>query len=219
MSTDNILSRMGRVIAGLANAAVDKAEGASGAAVIEQAIREIDAAADEARTELGKSRAAEFRIRSRRKEIEADLADLDDKIRTALAASREDLAKAGVARQIDLESQIAALDKAMADIALMLDDGQKALQAVLATRREAEARLAEFKRSEAGARSEGEGKPAGFGQSGRAEAGAQQAFATITRLTGVPGTASEGAAELDELDRLHREQAIDARLARLKAGH
>ncbi|WP_204272133.1 hypothetical protein, partial [Klebsiella michiganensis] len=75
----------------------------------------------------------------------ADLAALDDKIRLAVSEGRDDLAKAAVARQIDLEAQIAALDKALADSAERIDDGQKAMQAVLATRREAEARLAELK--------------------------------------------------------------------------
>ncbi|MFX6035812.1 hypothetical protein ABTE74_20745, partial [Acinetobacter baumannii] len=49
MVQEGILSRMGRLIAGVANAAIDKAEGTSKVAVVEQAIREIDAAADEAR--------------------------------------------------------------------------------------------------------------------------------------------------------------------------
>ena len=79
MMNEGILSRMGRLIAGLANAAVDKAEGTNKVAVVEQALREIDAAADEARTDLGKSRAEEYRIQSRRTEITDDLAGLDAK--------------------------------------------------------------------------------------------------------------------------------------------
>src|SRR5262249_59042157 len=123
-------------------------EAANNVAVIEEAIREIDAAAEEARAELGKARAEEHRIGSRRDEITADIAALEEKIRTAVQANRDDLAKAGVARQIDLESQIEALDKALADVTERLEEGHKALQAVLAARRDAEARLADYKRSE-----------------------------------------------------------------------
>jgi len=36
-------------------------------------------------------------------------------------------------------------------------------------------------------------------------------------MTGVPAGEPATSAELDELDRLHREQAIEARLARFKA--
>lgn len=211
---EGILSRMGRLIAGLANAAVDKVEGANKVAVIEQALHEIDAAADEARTDLGKARAEEYRIQSRRTEIVDDLTALDAKIRLAISADREDLAKAGVARQIDLEAQIAALDKALADASEQIDEGQKALQAVLATRREAEARLADFKRSVARHTPE---EATGGVPRASATVGAARAAAAVSRLTGVPAGEPATSAELDELDRLHREQAIETRLARFKA--
>ncbi|OEC98432.1 MULTISPECIES: PspA/IM30 family protein [unclassified Rhizobium] len=211
---EGILSRMGRLIAGLANAAVDTVEGANKVAVIEQALREIDAAADEARADLGKARAEEYRIQSRRSEIVADLDALDAKIRLAISADREDLAKAGVSRQIDLEAQIAALDKALADANAQIDEGQKALQAVLAARREAEARLVDFKRSIARHAPE---EATGGNPRPTPAAGAARAAAAVSRLTGVPSGEPATSAELDELDRLHREQAIEARLARFKA--
>ncbi|AGS22937.1 PspA/IM30 family protein [Rhizobium etli] len=213
MTNEGILSRMGRLIAGIANAAIDKAEGVNKIAVIEQAIREIDAAAEEARTDLGKARAEEYRIQSRKDEIIEDMNALDEKIRLAVSSGRDDLAKAGVARQIDLESQIAALDKALADAKEQVDEGQKALQAVLATRREADARLADFKRSIA---KHPEEALAGHSKPTRG-AGAARAAAAVSRLTGVPSAENVQSSELDELDRLHREQAIEARLARFKA--
>lgn len=214
MTSEGILPRVGRLIAGLANAAVDKAEGANKIAVVEQALRDIDSAADEARVDLGKSRAEEYRIQSRRSEIEADRQALEDKIRTAISASRDDLAKAGVARQIDLEAQLAALDTALSAARTQLGEGQQALQAILATRREAEEKLAALKRSlqhlpEVGATG---------GASNRPVDGAARAAATVSRLTGVPSEENRASAELDELDRLHRERAIEARLAQLKAG-
>jgi phage shock protein A len=212
MMSEGILSRMGRLIAGVANAAVDKAEGSNKIVVVEQALREIDSAADEARTDIGKARAEEYRIQSRRDEIVADLRKLDEKIRLAVSADRDDLAKAGVARQIDLESQIAALDKALMNAKLHLDEGQQALQAVLATRREAEARLADLKRSEIQFPEEA---GSGRGRTNPAD-GAARAAATVSRVTGVPAGVNATSAELDELDRLHREQAIAARLAQFK---
>jgi phage shock protein A len=212
MMNEGILSRMGRLIAGVANAAVDKAEGVNKIAVVEQALREIDSAADEARTDIGKARAEEYRIESRREEIVVDLRKLDEKIRLAVASDRDDLAKAGVARQIDLESQIAALDKALQAAKSYLDEGQQALQAVLATRREAEARLVDLKRSLAQFPEE---TAAGRARSNAAD-GAARAVAAVSRVTGVPAGSPATSTELDELDRLHREQAIEARLAQFK---
>ncbi|OHV72844.1 PspA/IM30 family protein [Ensifer sp. LCM 4579] len=211
---EGILSRMGRVIAGIANAAIDKAEGANKIPVVEQALREIDAAAEEARADIGRSRAEEYRIESRREEILASLRELEEKIRTAIAAGRDDLAKAGLGRQIDLESQVAALDKALADSRERLGEGQQALQAVLGARREAEARLADLKRCMVQHPEEAST------QRNRASAvgEANRAAAVISRVTGVPANGMAASAELDELDRLHREQAIEARLARFKSG-
>ncbi|MEK1932473.1 MAG: PspA/IM30 family protein [Pararhizobium sp.] len=214
MMNEGILSRMGRLIAGVANAAIDKAEGTNKIAVVEQALREIDAAAEEARVDIGKGRAEEYRIQKRREEIAADLRVLDEKIRLAVSSDRDDLAKAGVARQIDLESQIAALNKALADATAYLDEGQQALQAVLATRREAEARLADLKRSLALHPQDTTG---GRARSHSADS-ALRAAAAVTRVTGVPLGATATSAELDELDRVYREQAIAARLAQFKAG-
>jgi phage shock protein A len=214
MIHEGILSRMGRLIAGVAHATVEKAEGANRVAIVEQAIREIDAAAEEARAELGKARAEEHRISSRRREIGDDIAALDAKIRTAFGEKRDDLARAGVARQIDLEAQVAALDKALADVTERIEEGQKAMQAVLAARRDAEAQLAGLKRSE-------EKHAPDAPRSGRragSDIAVARASAAVTRVTGVP-TGEPAAPELDELDRLHRERAIDERLARLKAGH
>jgi phage shock protein A len=211
MTNEGILSRMGRLIAGVANSAIDNAENSNKIAIVEQALREIDAAADEARTDIGKARAEEYRILSRRDEIGSDIAVLEDKISTAVSAGRDDLAKAGVARQIDLESQLTALDKALADARANLDEGQQALQAVLATRREAEARLADLKRSL-------ERFPDSKAPRERRDPadGAARAASTIARVTGVPSGGSDGKAELDELDRLHRERAIEARLVQFK---
>ena len=103
MLHEGILARMGRLLAAIASQTIDNAENSNKVALVKQAIREIDAGADEARYALGKSRAEEFRLKRRREELDAEVAGLTDKIRLAVAENREDLARAGVARQIDLE--------------------------------------------------------------------------------------------------------------------
>ena len=46
---------------------------------------------------------------------------------------------------------------------------------------------------------------------------ADRAMAAIARVTGVPASHVLGDKELDELDRLHREKEIAARLERIKS--
>jgi phage shock protein A len=204
---------MGRLLAAIASQTIDNAENSNKLALVKQAIREIDAGADEARYALGKSRAEEFRLKRRREELDAEVARLTDKIRLAVAENREDLARAGVARQIDLESQTIALERAMDFVELEIDEQTKALQAMLAARREAETRLADLEASLL------QHAPL---ETGRAAAttnmmSTDRAMAAIARVTGVPAASVLGDKELDELDRLHREKEIAARLERIKS--
>jgi hypothetical protein len=213
MLHEGILARMGRLLAAIASQTIDNAESSNKVAVVKQAIREIDAGADEARYALGKSRAEEFRLKRRREELDAEVTGLTEKIRFAIAENREDLARAGVARQIDLESQGIALERATDFIELEIDEQTKALQAMLGARREAEVRLADLEQSLAQHAPDEPGR----GAPTTKIASADLAMAAIARVTGVPASSVLGGRELDELDRLHREKEIAARLERIKS--
>jgi phage shock protein A len=213
MLHEGILARMGRLLAAIASQTIDNAENSNKLALVKQAIREIDAGADEARYALGKSRAEEFRLKRRREELDAEVAALTEKIRLAIAENREDLARAGVARQIDLESQAIALERAMDFVELEIDEQTKALQAMLGARREAETRLADLEASllQHAPLETGRAVPTTNTMS------ADRAMAAIARVTGVPAASVLGDRELDELDRLHREKEIATRLERIKS--
>jgi phage shock protein A len=213
MVHEGILARMGRLLAAIASETIDNAENSNKVALVKQAIREIDAGADEARHALGKSRAEEFRLKRRREELDGEIAGLTDKIRLAVAENREDLARAGVARQIDLESQGTALERAMDFIELEIDEQTKALQAMLGARREAETRLGDLEASLAKHAPQETGRAAGATKT----VSPDRAMAAIARVTGVPASGTPGDKELDELDRLHREKEIAARLERIKS--
>src|SRR3978361_1015483 len=184
MLHEGILARMGRLLAAIASQTIDNAENSNKVALVKQAIREIDAGADEARYALGKSRAEEFRLKRRREELDAEIAGLGEKISPAGAENREDLARAGVARQIDLESQGIALERALDFIDLEIDEQTKALQAMLGGRREAEVRLADLEQSLQ------QHAPQETGRAGSATntMSADRAMAAIARVTGVPAS-------------------------------
>ena len=213
MLHEGILARMGRLLAAIASQTIDNAENSNKVALVKQAIREIDAGAEEARYALGKSRAEEFRLKRRQDELNAEVAGLTEKIRLAIAEDREDLARAGVARQIDLESQGIALERAIDFIELEIDEQTKALQAMLGARREAEVRLADLEQSLARHTPHETGRQAPATNTVSAE----RAMAAIARVTGVPASHVLGDRGLDELDRLHREKEIAARLERIKS--
>lgn len=217
MTTDNILSRIGRVMSGMAHAAVDAAEQLSPEATLEQAIREIDGAADELRGALGKVMAEKHRVSARIKELEMERTDLDEKVAKAVSSSRDDLAEAGIARQIDIESQTALLGRVLGDCEERIGQFETTLEAIRASRREAEARLRDLRQSREAVAADSVGGRAGGGI-GSAQAKVERAEAVAARLTGVAtGPKPENPAVLEELHRMHRKNQISERLARLKA--
>jgi phage shock protein A len=210
---DTILSRAGRLIAGIAYGAIEKAEDNNKVALVRQAIREIEQAEAEARDSLSQARAEEYRLNARRAEIERETATLTEQIRLAVTESRDDLASAGIARQMDLEAQFEVLSKAIDENAERVDATLTTLRAILSSLQDAEARLAELERSEAIEKTPAKGTRKGDG-AGLAKAA--RAARAIARATGVPASIAPSP-DIDELSKLHRDKEIASRLARLKS--
>ncbi|WP_315831190.1 PspA/IM30 family protein [Bradyrhizobium prioriisuperbiae] len=215
MVPETILSRVGRLISGIAHVAIDKAEDSNKTAVVQQAIREIEEAEQTARADLAQARAGDYRLKARRSEIEKDLADLATKIRTAITETRDDLAEAGIARQLDLEAQLEVLSKALADNDEVIEANVTSLHAVRSALQDAEARLADLKKSEAAAATQA--MPAALRQSADSITRTERASRAIARTTGVPAGGVASLQGIDELSALHRDKEIADRLAKLKS--
>jgi phage shock protein A len=217
MAYEGILSRVGRLVAGVAHSALEKAEQADPITFVEQAIREIDREAEAARSALGKHTAEQHRLESRTRELNAELATLSGRIAMAIQQGREDLAKAGIERQIDIEAQIGALEVAIGDVNERIREAQQAVHAVIAARREAETRLAELKRSlaqEQSSRSTGSGASRFVSPEDKAF----RSLEAISRITGVPASGGNlHASQMNELEKLHRDKTVEERLAAFKA--
>ncbi len=217
MATESALSRIGRVISGMTHAAITAAEQSNPPAVMEQAIREIDSAADEVRAELGKAMAEQHRTDARRKELLRERDELDEKLQLAVAQGRDDLAESGIARQLDIEAQVSVLDRLLSDVADRIAQLNQSLDAVRASRREAEERLQEMRKAEQSAATDVAASP---GARNGAAAKVEKAAAAIARVSGVPsGPGQEQAGAIEELNRMARDHAIQERLARLKAAN
>lgn len=211
MATEGILSRIGRVIAGVAHGTVDALEGANAIATVEQSIREIDAVAEDARAGAGKARAEEHRLKAKIAEINDEIEDLAGKIETGLTGGREDLVKPVIGLQIDLEAQRSALETALGEAVERIAEAGTALQAVNSARADAVARLAALKKSK-GAEDGAEGASASVRNDNRLA----RSLGTIERVTGVSGRPTTGTSEVEELNRLQREKEIQERLAQYK---
>ncbi len=212
MSNEGILARLGRVIAGVVNTAVDAAEASNPVAVAQQAVREIGTIAEEARAALGVAMAAGHRLKAKADDLDAEIRDLDEKIKVGLESGREDLARAATGVQIDLEAQRDALSKAILENAGEIAEAEATLRSIASARADAMKRLEDARRAERAV-------PPTATPSQRNDRRLADALEAVERVTGVPSKpAMEGTAEVEELGRLQRQKAIEARLAAFKHG-
>ncbi|MGQ3053978.1 MAG: PspA/IM30 family protein [Roseateles sp.] len=218
---DSLKTRVGRVIAGGVHALLDKIEDINPHAAMEQAIREADGVIDEVRHELGTVSANRHLAQQQHARLNRSHEDLSEQIAQALAAQREDLARAAVSRQIDIEAQIPVLETTLADLARQEQELQGFTAALLAKKREMQQALAEFRKSRAA--TESAAQPVGQGNVEQRLGKVTDAFDKIyQRQTGLDGTQRAGtldqAARLNELEAMVRDHKIAERLAQIKSG-
>lgn len=218
---DTLKNRVGRVIAGGVHALIDRIENQAPEAIMQQSIREADAVIDDVRHELGLVSANRHLAQQQHANLNAQHEKLGGQIEQAMALQREELARAAVARQLDIEAQIPILEMTLAELTRQESELKGYVTALLAKKREMEEALSEFRKSRAAATLAGSGS-SGKPTDHRMDAVTSAFDRVYERQTGLAGTARTGsleqAARLRELDDLVRENKIAERMALLKAG-
>lgn len=218
---ESIGSRVGRLIAGSVNAVISAVENAAPEVVMEQALREIDGATDEVRTELGRVIAAKHLANKRLIEESRKHESLAEQIELAVKQGREDLAEAAIARQFDIEAQIPVLEASIADGAGKQKELEGYVAALSARRREMETELNQYREAQKAAAQVGQasGEASGVGAAARKVGEAERAFGRVMAQSGVPGSGAMNgdSAKLAELEDLARKNRIRERLAQVKA--
>jgi phage shock protein A len=221
--TDTIASRVTRVIGGSVHALLDAVENAAPEAAMAQAIRELDQATDEVRAELGRVEAVKHLATSSLTKLNTQNETLAGQVELAVTKGDEVLARAGIARQVDIEDQIPVLQRSLQDAIERGKELEGYIAALLAKKREMESALQDFLAARAAA-SAPMGSSSGGGPQGKIDSKAERAGAAFDRVlarqTGIAGVTSPlnpDAAKLRELQELARTHRIDERLAALKA--
>jgi phage shock protein A len=217
---DNIATRVTRIVSGSVHALLDAVEDAAPEATMAQAVREVDQVIDEVRTELGRVEAAKHLVTTQLNKLNTEAEQLAGQIDLAMKQKREDLARSGLEKQINIEDQVPVLQRSLAD---QQDRGKELegyITALLAKKREMEQALQEF----LAARASSASPRAQTGAKGTAQARVDNAGSAFDRVmarqTGVAGLTGGGtadAAKLKELQDLQRNHRIEERLAKLKA--
>ena len=218
--TDSIANRVTRIVSGSVHALLDAVENAAPEAMMGQAIREVEQVADEVRAELGKAEAAKHLVTAQINKLNSDNEQLAAQIETALDQGREELARAGIEKQINIEDQMPVLQKSLAEQQERSRELEGYITALVAKRREMEEALREFLAARATAASPTGTAAARGSAQGRVE-NANSAFDRIlakqTGVSGLSGATTANAAQVKELQELHRTHRIEEKLAQLKA--
>lgn len=218
--TDTIATRVTRLISGGVHALIDAVENAQPEAVMEQALRELDAGIDDVRAELGRVIATKHLANKRLLEENRKHEDWGERIELAIAEGRDDLAEAAIARQIDIEAQLPVLQGGIAEGVSRARELEGYIAALQARRRELDDELRHYRDARVKATRQVSGDaPAGHAIERRVSK-AENAFARVISRAGVATRAEtyHDAAKLAELDELARRHRVRERLDAIKAG-
>jgi phage shock protein A len=219
---DNLKTRVGRIIAGGAHALLDKIEDQAPEAMMEQSIRDADGVIDDVRHELGLVSANRHLSQQQHASLNGQHEKLGGQIDEALAHNRDDLVRAAVSRQLDVEAQLPVLEATLAEYARQETELKGFVAALLAKKREMETALLDYRKSRAAAQAQVAGGSAAPSSAERRIDKVTGAFDKIyERQTGLSGTSRsttlQQAAQLKELEDMVRENKIAERLAQIKA--
>jgi phage shock protein A len=150
---------------------------------------------------------------------------LSEKIELAIKESREDLAEAAIARQLDLEAQFPVLEASINDSGSQEKELESYIAALQAKKREMNEELRQFRATNADSSQPDGGSEASSHKQANVDekvAKASSAFdRVVEKATGLPGkgydTDRQSSAKIAELEELARKNRIQERLAAMKS--
>ncbi len=218
--SENISIRVRRIVSANLNSLVDAMEKSNADGIMREAIREVERALEDVRSELGKIIAAKAQCTRVIERTREKMNEYATKAEFAVQNGRDDLAEAAIARQIDLEKQIPVIEATLAEHASKEKELEGYAAALTGRIHEMQADLAAFADAR---RMVGADAPAGTAdhiiQSATKRADhAGHAFERAAGMTQADfNTHKQTSAQLNELDQMQRADDIGARLAALKA--
>lgn len=201
----SIPSRVKRIISGSINILIDAAEGVSPQTIMKESIKEVDAVIAQIRHEAGKMVVEKTRLKRQISELAQRHETLEEQIKIAIKEDREDLAEAGVAKQINIEEQLPLLKLSLSETDEKIVEYEGYIKALLAKKRDMEDELAMLKTK----------ADSPINDTKESIDAAQQAFARVMGIDFVRIDTHEQS-KLNELEELSREKKINERIKALK---
>lgn len=222
---ESLTSRVGRLISGGFNSLIDAVENAVPETVMEEAIREIDSAIDDVRTELGRVVANRHMANTRLMEENRKYETLSENIELAVNQSRDDLAEAAIAQQLDIEAQIPVLEATVADSGSKEKELEGYITALQAKKREMQDELRMYRESTIESETVAAGGQTAMATGSNVAAKVDKASSAFDRVmekaTGMAASRSsidsKTAAKVAELEALAHKNRVQERLAKIKS--
>lgn len=217
---ESIFRRMKRTVTAHVETAVDAMERASGSSLMREAVRQIERAIGELAADHDRALNRAVQAEQRSRDLAKELVTLSENARFAMEKNREDLARAALSRQMDIEAEIAALKVVVSDAkkeAVRLVEAQDALRG---QHQEMSAELARFERTQ---RKLEPGSAAAAVSARDVDAKVRHAKDAFDRvMKASTGLEAHDSSPTDhqkvmEIRELQRETAVDERLKALKA--
>jgi phage shock protein A len=216
---ESIFSRVSRLVSAKVEDTVDQMEQAGGDAVMREAVREVDRAIDEIKSNQEAAMARRLQSVRQQKLLRERVDQLGEKAKFAISEGREDLAEAAVSRQIDFEQEFSKLEQVQtlaAEEEARLEDSLTALKT---RKQQMEESLSAFVVSQREASMGGDGA---FHNERNVEKQVTRAEAAFDRaMTGAGGVGftradADTINRVAEIDSMHKSSIIAERLAALK---
>ncbi len=198
-------SRVKRIITGSINALIDAAEGVNPQIVMQQSIREVDGVITQIRHEMGKVVVEKKHLEKQIDELKTKHNALLEQIKIALKEDREDLAKAGTLKQINIEEQLPVLKSSLSNASEEIVKYEEYIKALNAKKRDMEDELKMLKSKVSSPINENE----------NSINAATQAFERVMGTSSL-NTDTQELSKLNELEELSRNKQVEDRLKELK---
>lgn len=219
---DSLRNRVSQIVVGSVHALLDKIEDQAPEAMMEQAIRKVDSVIDEVRQELGIVTANRHLAQRQHAELNRRHLELSTSAEEAIRLQRDDLARAAVTKQLDVEAQMPIVEGNLQDLAHQEKELSGYVDALMGKKREMEEQLSSYRASRARAASPVGISPATNSARTKVEDASATFGKIFERQTGISvgshRLSVEQAARLKELDDLVHTKKVEERLAQIKAG-
>ena len=214
---DSVFVRVERIVRTSADRALELAERASGVVLVREAARELEQAEQRLRADRQTAQRKGERAAQAQKDTRAKLAELTDHARYALSKDREDLARAAVARQVELERETGDWETIAAEAKIETKCIDDALAQVTARRKQIQTELAALEREQSASAPARGGKEGIQSRVATAMDKADRIFERAMAERSPVAEPAEAARAMADIAAMKRDDAIEERLAALKA--